>query len=108
MLFNLSYKNSQNLTVSLLVSASSISNVIVYCDANQINPLNIGVSSGFDLILNEPSSQTSYSVSLKGQSENNSNYVVYDTWSNLISWINSQTGKTLQNIVVLNRGFVTA
>lgn len=106
MLYAISYKD-QNLTKQLLISGSNISNVILYCDANNIDIQSLS-SLPNQVILNNPSLEKCYSVTLQDQSENNSTYQVYDTYANTISWINTQTGKTVKNISEQNRPFVIA
>lgn len=108
MLFNVSYRNSQNVTLQLNVSASSISNVILYCDSNNISPLNLTVVNSVEIVLNSPSSQDMYQVSLTNESGDQSFYFVYDTWNNLLTWISSQSGKSVQSLNKQNRPFVIA
>lgn len=106
MLYVTSYRD-QNLSKQLLISGSNISNVILYCDANNINPQSLSILPN-EVILNNPSLEKCYSVTLQDQSENISTYQVYDTFANTISWINTQTGKTVKNISEQNRPFVIA
>ena len=106
MVYTISYRE-QNLFKQLLISGTNISSVIVYCDANNITPQSIN-QLPVDVILNNPSLQKSYSVTLQDQSENQLGYQIYDTFENTISWINSQTGKTVKNISEQNKPFVNA
>lgn len=106
MLYSISYKD-QNLTKQLHISGANISNVIVYCDANNINPSILSIQNS-EVVLNNPSSEICYMVVLQDQSENKISYQVYDTFSGLVSWINTQTGKTVKNISEQIKPFVNA
>ena len=106
MLFNVSYKQ-QNETKQLLVSGASMSNVLVYCDANNLTPLTLSVVTP-DILINQPSLEYSYTVNLIDQSDNQSSTIIYDTYNNVISWISSQTGKTVLSLTKQTRGFVQA
>jgi hypothetical protein len=107
MLFNLSYKDSQNTLHLVNLSGSSMSAAILYCDSNNFIPQAI---SNFDteVILNEPSSQVCYSVILLNQSNLQQSYLIYDTLSNVNSWIANQTDKTLNSLSKQNRAFIQA
>jgi translation initiation factor IF-2 len=105
MLFYCSLQSSGQSSLKL-VSASTWSNCASYLEGtgdviNQINVAN-QVLIGTNLLSNE-----SYNVSLK---DNNADiitsYIIYDTFSNVTSWINSQTGKTLRNLQYQLRPFV--
>ena len=56
---------------------------------------------------NNISSNESYNVNLKDNVTMVSlTYLIYDTYSNVISWVNSQSEKSLQNLSYQNRPFV--
>jgi phenylacetate-coenzyme A ligase PaaK-like adenylate-forming protein len=60
-----------------------------------------------NLILNNISSDESYYVSLKDNVTNSiSNYIVYDTFQNLDTWIESLTSQSVMNITYQKRPFV--
>jgi hypothetical protein len=60
-----------------------------------------------NFIGNNTSSDESYNVSLKDDVTSALlTYIIYDTYSNVISWVNSQTGKSLQNLSYQKRPFV--
>ena len=59
------------------------------------------------LILNNPSSDESYQVGLKDNDTSIlTTYIIYDTYSNVISWINAQSGVSVQGIQYQKRVFV--
>ena len=84
-----------------------MASALVYCDANNIIPtsLNEIVNS---LMPNNTSLNYNFNVTLKDQSENVSNQIIFDTFDNVISWVNSQSGKYLVNLIRNNQSFVTA
>ena len=108
MLFNLSYKNNSNEQFSVFLSGSNMSAAILYCDANNFSPIQISIQNS-NLLLSNPSSQTSYLVGLKDSvTEATSSIIIFDTFSNVESWINSQTNKIVTTISLQNRAFVQA
>ena len=108
MLFTLSYKNSSNEQSTINLSGSNMSAAILYCDANNLTPIQVGLQN-VDLLLNNPSSNNCYLVSLKDSvTEASSGIIIYDTFSNIESWINSQSNKVVTNISLQNRAFVQA
>ena len=105
MLFNCSLQSSGQ-GVFKLVSASTWSNCASYLEGTEdvigsitsVNQVFIGTNV---------SSDESYNVSLKdNDSTTITNYIIYDTFSNVISWVNSQSGKTLRNIQYQLRPFI--
>jgi hypothetical protein len=106
MLINVFYKES-SVPKQLLISGASMASALVYCDANNIIPtsLNEIVNS---LMPNNTSLNYNFNVTLKDQSENVSNQIIFDTFDNVISWVNSQSGKYLVNLTRNNQSFVTA
>jgi hypothetical protein len=108
MLFNLSYKNNSGEQFSVFLSGSNMSAAILYCDANNFSPIQISIQNS-NLLLSNPSSQTSYLVGLKDSvTEATSSIIIFDTFSNVESWINSQTNKIVTTISLQNRAFVQA
>jgi hypothetical protein len=85
-----------------------MSAAILYCDANNLTPIQVGLQNS-NLLLNNPSSNNCYFVGLKDSStEATSSTIIYDTYSNVESWINSQTNKIVTTISLQNRAFVQA
>ncbi len=108
MLFLLSYKNASNEQFSVILSGSNMSAAILYCDANNFTPLQLSLQT-FNLLLNNPSQTYCYFVSLKDTStEATSTTIIYDTFSNVESWISSQSNKAVINVTLQERGFVQA
>ena len=105
MLFNCSIQIS-GIGSNKLVSGNTWSSCASYLEGtgdvissiNAQNQIFIGVNT---------SSNESYNVSLKDDVTSvMSSYIIYDTYANVISWVNSQTGKSLQNLQYQNRQFV--
>lgn len=108
MLFNLVYKNNSNVSFYITLSGANMSSVIVYCDANDFTPLQI-LAQNYNLILNDPSLTSCFLVTMKDNSTgNSSSTMIYDTYTNVNSWIESQTNKVVLNMALLNRPFVQA
>jgi hypothetical protein len=105
MLFNCSTQSSTE-GVTRLISASTWNNCVSYLEGTgevikSINILN-QVVIGTNL-----SSDESYNLALKdNDTQTTTNYIIYDTFSNVISFANSQTGKSIYNILYQPRPFV--
>jgi hypothetical protein len=105
MLFNCSLQSSGE-GVFKLVSASTWSNCASYLEGtgDVINSISV---ANQNFIGTNVSSGESYNLSLKdNDGVTVTNYIIYDTFSNVISWVNSQSGKTLRNIQYQLRPFV--
>ena len=105
MLFNCSLKIS-GINSNKLISGNTWSSCAVYLEGtgDVISSINIQKQT---FIGNNTSSSESYNVSLKDDVTSIIlSYIIYDTYDNVISWVNSQTGKTLQNLQYQNRTFV--
>ena len=108
MLFTLSYKNSSNEQSTVNLSGSNMSAAILYCDANNFTPIQI-VLQNVILLTNNPSSPNCYLVILKDSTtEATSGYIIYDTYTNIETWVSSQSNKSVTNISLQNRAFVQA
>lgn len=108
MLFNLVYKNSSDEQFYVTVSGANMSSVIIYCDANNFTPQQI-LAQSYEFLLNNPSLQTCFLVALKDTSTGNtSTTMIYDTYANVNSWIQSQSNKVVTNLASLNRPFIQA
>lgn len=105
MLFNCSIQTSGTPTVKL-ISGATWGECVAYLEGAGGTILSIG-SLNVILIPNNVLSEDSYSVSLKDNvSSTQSNYLIYDTYENVSSWVASQVGKTPQNISYQKREFV--
>ncbi len=108
MLFSVVYKNASNQQFYSTISGANMSSVIVYCDANNLTPEQI-LLQNYNLILNNPSLTQCYLITLRDvNTEAASTSLVYDSYSGLNSWIQSQTDKTVSNLALLNRAFIQA
>ena len=109
MLFSLSYKNASNEQFAVNLSGSNMSSAILYCESNNFTPLQISYLLNQNLLLNNPSTTDCYSVGLKDiATGNKSSYLIYDTYSNINSWIQSQSNKEVSVISHQDRAFVQA
>ena len=109
MLFSLSYKNASNEQFSVYLSGTNMSSAILYCDSNNFTPLQVSYQLNQNLLLNNPSSTECYTVGLKDTTTGNSlSYLIYDTYSNVNTWIQSQSNKEVSVISLQNRAFIQA
>jgi hypothetical protein len=105
MLFNCALKIS-GINLNKLISGNTWSSCAAYLEGtgDVISSINI---QNQNFIGNNTSSSESYNVGLKDDVTNiSSSYIIYDTYDNVISWVNSQTGKRLQNLQYQNIPFV--
>jgi hypothetical protein len=89
-----------------LISGNTWSSCAAYLEGtgDSISSINI---QNQNFIGNNTSSSESYNVGLKDDVTSiTSSYIIYDTYANVISWVNSQTEKSLQNLQYQNRPFV--
>ena len=109
MLFSLSYQNASNEQFVVNLSGSNMSSAILYCESNNFTPLQISYLLNQNLLLNNPSTTDCYNVGLKDiATGNSSSYLIYDTYSNINSWIQSQSNKEVSVISHQDRAFVQA
>lgn len=109
MLFSLSYKNASNEQFTVNLSGSNMSSAILYCDSNNFTPFQISYILNQVVLLNNPSSTECYSVGLKDISTgNSSSYLIYDTFANVNTWIQSQSNKQVSVISLQDRAFIQA
>ena len=109
MLFSLLYKNASNEQFTVNLSGSNMSSAVLYCDSNNFTPLQISYLLNQNLLLNNPSSTECYSVGLKDISTgNSSSYLIYDTFANVNTWIQSQSNKQVSVISLQDRAFIQA
>jgi hypothetical protein len=105
MLFNCQVQSS-GASSSKLISGNTWGECVAYLEGTGANILSINVSNQ-TFIGTNVSSEDAYNVSLKDETTSTtSNYIIYDTYSNVISWVNSQSGKSLQNLQYQKRAFV--
>lgn len=105
MLFNVSLQTSGVGSASL-VSGNTWGDCVSWAEGtgSVIQSINIQQQT---LILVNPSSDESYIVGLKDTITNsNKSYIIYDTYSNVDKWIESQSDMAVQNISLQKRTFV--
>ena len=105
MLFSCSLKISGVNSIKL-ISGNTWSSCAAYLEGtgDVISSINI---QNQNFIGNNTSSSESYNVRLKDDVTSiSSSYIIYDTYVNVVSWVNSQTGKSLQTLQYQNIPFV--
>jgi hypothetical protein len=105
MLFNCSLQSSGSPLIKLL-SGNTLGECVAYLEGAGDTILGI-TALNINLIPNNISSEDSYTVTLKDNvSSVQSNYLIYDTYANVNSWIDNQSGKSVLNIGYQKRQFV--
>lgn len=106
MLFNCSLQSSGAPVVKLL-SGNTFGECVTYLEGAGDTILAISVVNNITLVPNNISSENSYIVTLKDNvSSVQSNYLIYDTYANVNSWIDSQSNKSPINLAYQKRHFV--
>ena len=106
MLFNCGVQPTGASTEVKLISGNTWGECVAYLEGtgDAIQAINV---QNVILIPNDTSSSNSYAVTLKDNVTGTQvYYIIYDTYANVISWIQSQTGKTVQTLSYQNRQFV--
>ena len=105
MLFSCSLQSSGT-NLNKLISGNTWSSCAAYLEGTGDAISSINIQNQI-FIGNNTSSSESYNVSLKDDVTSVIlSYIIYDTYDNVISWVNSQTGKSLQNLQYQNIPFV--
>ena len=105
MLFSCSLQIS-GVNSNKLISGNTWSSCVAYLEGTGDVISSVNIQNQI-FIGNNTSSSESYNVNLKDDvTSMSSSYIIYDTYANVISWVNSQTGKSLQNLQYQNRPFV--
>ena len=106
MLFNVYFAQPQSLAENLLISGSSWSACLAYCEGTG-KPLQSILLTNDNILVINPSLNYAYSVSLKDNVTGTiSNTTVFDTYFNVIAWIDSKTDMSLQSLTKQNKQFV--
>lgn len=107
MLFNVILGAAQQQVESLLISASTWSNCLSYCEGTGKELQSISYTSNSLKVVNQ-SLNYCFSVSLKDDVTGTiSNIFIFDTYFNVIAWIDSQSGKSLATLSKQNKQFVS-
>ncbi len=108
MLFNLTFSNAGNDGGnSFIVNASSWSNCLSYAEGtgNEIQGISKLISDNF--ILNDASLDGCYQIILKGVTTPEiSNVVMYDTFDNVSTWAQNQSGKEVVSLQFQKKTYV--
>jgi len=108
MLFNLTLINTDNSLDVLLVSASTWSNLFSYAEGTGKNINSMGEITLSNLMLNNTSLFYSYNVNLTNTvTKLNSYYIIYDTFDNVITWVNQQSDVYINGLNYQKRQFVS-
>lgn len=103
MLFNVIFSEPNE---QLLISGNSWSSCLAYCEGTGKNIGSISTTSNA-VIVNNPSSTICFVVTLKDDTNGEvSAFQIFDTYQNVINWVNTQVGKSLQTLNKQNKQFV--
>ena len=106
MLFNCSVQPSGSPIEVKLISGNTMGECVAYLEGTGDTIIGVNTQN-LILIPNNISSQDSYSVTLKDNvTSTQVAYIIYDTYANVSSWIEAQTGKTVQTVSYQKREFV--
>lgn len=107
MLFNVYFAKTQSLAESFVISGSSWSECLAYCEGTGKTLQSIQLSNE-NVLVNNPSLSYAYLVSLRDDVTGTvSNTIIFDTYFNVIAWIDSKTDMSLQSLNKQNKQFVT-
>jgi hypothetical protein len=105
MLFNATVQSTTS--ENFAISASSWSNCLSYLEGTGKTIKSINVANN-NVIPNIPNQGYCYGVGIKNQTTDETVSVeIFDTYTYVLDWVNSQTGYSLYNIVRLNKSFVS-
>jgi hypothetical protein len=95
MLFLCSFTNNVGVGVNKYISGTSWNEVISYCETTQLTLKSINISQQ-NLIINDTQQKTLYNLGVKDEiTKFISQYTIYDSYTNVLNWINNQQEKTL-------------
>ena len=98
MLFLCSLKYNTGIGVNKFISGDSWNDVVSYCQTTQMTLMSISVSQQ-NIMVNDTQQQTLYNLGIKDEiTKVISNYTIYDSYTNVLNWINSQSEKTLVSL----------
>jgi hypothetical protein len=96
--------------VNKVINANSWSSCLAYCEGTGFDITFISqISSNTTVVLNNPTSQNCYNVTLKSNSSSTGfNYFVFDTdFNSLETWLAEQTDTTVVGIQLSQKSYVT-
>ena len=106
MLFNVNLGTNQNIE-QLLISGSSWSNCLSYCEGTGKEIQSIA-NRDTSIIANNITLGYYFSVIIKNNSTSvMSSKLIFDTFENVLIWVDQQTGHTLQSIIKSTTQFVS-
>jgi len=95
MLFLCSFTNNAGLVVNKYISGTSWNEVVSYCETTQLTLKSINISQQ-NVIINDTQQQTLYNLGVKDEiTKFISQYTIYDSYTNVLNWINNQQEKRL-------------
>jgi len=96
--------------VSKIINANSWSSCLAYCEGTglEINIINY-LSPNTNVVVNDPSSENCYNVSLKSNITNTfTNYFVFATdFSSIETWIGQQEDVTVTGVILSQKSYLT-
>jgi hypothetical protein len=95
MLFLCSFTNNTGIGINKYISGNSWNELISYCQTSQMTLMSVNVSQQ-NIIINNTQQQTLFNLGIKDEiTKFVSHYTIYDSYTNVLNWINNQSGKSL-------------
>jgi hypothetical protein len=106
MLFLCSFTNDTGVGIYKYISGNSWNDVISYSQTTQMNLKSISVSHQ-NIIINDTQQQTLFNLGIRDEiTKFISNYIIYDSYTNILNWINNQSEKTLVTLTTQKIEFI--
>ena len=107
MLFNVTLKNVDGSLDLLIISGSSWSNCVSYVEGTEKQIVGISALIYDNFILNNSSLSGYYQILLKNESApESSNTIIYDTFENVSTWAQSQSGKEVTSCQFQKKSYI--
>jgi len=105
MLFNVNFKSNTTID-TYTISGDSWSQCVAYCEGTGKEIQTISIYNA-ELILNDSEIKDSYYVSLSNNvTEINKFYLIFDTYQNTLTWIESQSDSSLTSLSYQKRTYI--
>ena len=106
MLFNVNFKNGNSFE-NYTISGDSWSQCVAYCEGTGKSIQTISLNN-CELIINNTQTTDSYTISLSNNlTEINKFYMIFDTYQNTLTWIESQSDSSLTSLSYQKRTYIS-
>jgi len=106
MLFNVSFKNGNSLE-NYAISGNSWSQCLAYCEGTGKEIQSI-LLYNTTLIVNDSQTTDSYFIALSNNlTEISKTYLIFDTYQNILTWIESQSDSSLTSLSYQKRTYIS-